>query len=252
MSQSTPQPLTYGLRQRPRRRWAAALVMAALAAGASLLVFHAFVRQPLRAWQDRRRLQREITACADYRLPADTVVFEPNPDAAARLIRSGEYDDHPPPNACRIGRPWEALVASMGWPEERWAVFCHARTSPAGHHRLVVVERLKYSGSGLIIDATGSPPRRLPCTWRNYILFRRINRADPEVRLYAGQPDPDDASHFTIGYALGESRGSVDGWLLDDDTLRFRVLSGPCKRPLEYFLEEEGLEPPASFDGTMP
>jgi hypothetical protein len=35
------------------------------------------------------------------------------------------------------------------------------------------------------------------------------------VRFYAGQPDPADASHFTIAYQVDGKPGTIDGWLRD-------------------------------------
>jgi hypothetical protein len=46
------------------------------------------------------------------------------------------------------------------------------------------------------------------------------------LRLYAGQIDPHDPSHFTIDYVLPNQRGTIDGWLLDDDRLRFEPRAG--------------------------
>jgi hypothetical protein len=38
-------------------------------------------------------------------------------------------------------------------------------------------------------------------------------------RIFAGQPDPTDASHFTIAYEWPDCvRGTIDGRLRDDDT----------------------------------
>jgi hypothetical protein len=42
-------------------------------------------------------------------------------------------------------------------------------------------------------------------------------------RFYAGQPDPADASHFSIGYDADGKPGTIDGWLLPDDQLRFQI-----------------------------
>ena len=39
------------------------------------------------------------------------------------------------------------------------------------------------------------------------------------LRLYAGQPDPADASRFTIGYALQGRRGTISGVLQDDGSV---------------------------------
>jgi hypothetical protein len=46
------------------------------------------------------------------------------------------------------------------------------------------------------------------------------------LRLYAGQLDPHNPSHFTIDYVLHNQRGTIDGWLLDDDRLRFEPRAG--------------------------
>lgn len=46
------------------------------------------------------------------------------------------------------------------------------------------------------------------------------------LRLYAGQVDPRDKSHFTIDYVFGTRRGILDGWLLDDERLRFEPRDG--------------------------
>ena len=40
-----------------------------------------------------------------------------------------------------------------------------------------------------------------------------------KLRLFAGQPDPADGSHFTIAYELGGRPGTIDGFLRDDDTI---------------------------------
>jgi hypothetical protein len=42
-------------------------------------------------------------------------------------------------------------------------------------------------------------------------------------RIYAGQPDPDDPSHFTFEYENRGVRKTVDGWLREDDPLRFHI-----------------------------
>lgn len=52
--------------------------------------------------------------------------------------------------------------------------------------------------------------------------------ASSRTRIYFGQPDPVDASHFTIGYDAGGVSGTIDGWLLPDDTVRLTVRDGPA------------------------
>lgn len=45
--------------------------------------------------------------------------------------------------------------------------------------------------------------------------------------LYAGQPDPVDSSHFTIGYVMGGKTGTIDGRLNADGTAKLTVRDGP-------------------------
>ena len=50
------------------------------------------------------------------------------------------------------------------------------------------------------------------------------------LRFYAGQPDPADESHFTIDYETPDGRGTIDGWLMADDTVKLEVRDGPAAR----------------------
>ena len=52
--------------------------------------------------------------------------------------------------------------------------------------------------------------------------------ADEPLTLYAGEPDANDESHFTVGYATSRGRGTIDGWLLSDDTVKLEVRDGPA------------------------
>ena len=45
------------------------------------------------------------------------------------------------------------------------------------------------------------------------------------LRFFAGQPDPDDASHFTIRYQADGREGVIDGWM-QDDGLHLRAREG--------------------------
>lgn len=54
------------------------------------------------------------------------------------------------------------------------------------------------------------------------------NQPDPKLRVYAGQADPADASHFTIDYEQWGQRDTFDCWLQPDDTVKIK----PRKRPV--------------------
>jgi hypothetical protein len=49
------------------------------------------------------------------------------------------------------------------------------------------------------------------------VLWKQVmteNHAMP-ARFYAGEADPSDPSHFTIGYIMGSTTGTIDGRLVD-------------------------------------
>jgi len=49
----------------------------------------------------------------------------------------------------------------------------------------------------------------------------------PDVfRFYAGQPDPADPSHFTIDYDLNGQRGTIHGYLRNDDSIQLKPAAG--------------------------
>jgi hypothetical protein len=46
------------------------------------------------------------------------------------------------------------------------------------------------------------------------------------LRILAGRPDPQDPTHFTIDYVLDGQPGVIDGWLQNDDRVRFEPRAG--------------------------
>ena len=47
-------------------------------------------------------------------------------------------------------------------------------------------------------------------------------------RVYPGIADPQDRSHFTIDYETSErKRGTIDGWLDDNNVIRLKARPGP-------------------------
>jgi len=55
--------------------------------------------------------------------------------------------------------------------------------------------------------------------------------AGDRVRIYEGQPDPGDATHFTIDYDLNGQRGTIDGNLDDHEWVTFTPRSGKYVDP---------------------
>jgi hypothetical protein len=116
-------------------------------------------------------------------------------------------------------------------------IFLHERISPGGNRRLVCVSYGSQGDTftaqfvhGLNCDtftvAPGTwsqPPVYSPKGWE-YDILVDWPRKPPLVRIFAGQPDPNDPAHFTIRYRIWGQEDVLDGRLLDDDrvTLTFR------------------------------
>lgn len=46
------------------------------------------------------------------------------------------------------------------------------------------------------------------------------------VKVFGGQADPADPSHFTIAYTARGLPGTLDGWLTDNDAVTLKVRPG--------------------------
>lgn len=179
-------------------------------------------------WQNR---------CAQYSASPEKVVFsEVNSSTSARGI------DPAPVAAGEVPRAWNEFYARLSPPGLRSAgtAFLHTLRNGSGE-RLVAVDVIHSSSatSGerdvLLprVIATGSwlrPPREI---WvspnettqtskspqpADVLSLSGVEEAGP-YRVFAGQIDPADASHFTIRFESGDRSGVVDGWLRDDDTV---------------------------------
>jgi hypothetical protein len=109
-------------------------------------------------------------------------------------------------------------------------IFLHERISPAGHRRLVYVSyapgTLDFQPAfieGYNYDTSAASP----ATWTSPLSYASrfyaidvlsgYPRVPPLVRVYAGQPDPNDPAHFTIRYQIWGQEDTLDGRLQDDD-----------------------------------
>ncbi len=59
----------------------------------------------------------------------------------------------------------------------------------------------------------------------------QLNHSAQRVRFYAGQPDPNDPSHFTIRYEVNDQPGTIDGWLHFGSVVELKVRDGPATQP---------------------
>jgi hypothetical protein len=181
-------------------------------------------------------------ACLGYSAAADQVVYEEAPELVKRYLSDGgEWVDlSRAADRCgaaasgRVPACWTTLtggreVAPLG--PAAAIVFLHERQTPAGARELVVVAydgkmRLPWPTPGgwtissIALSASVKSPevQGAPLT-RWHGTARRLD-AEPFVamyslRLYAGQPDALDPTHFTIRYDLDGRPGTIDGWVLD-------------------------------------
>ncbi len=149
--------------------------------------------------------------------------------------------------------------------EAHWPVgpclFLHARRAAGGgDDRLVVVDLLMTEhttdftatfalGGSAIVPATfRTNPRE--CRYVAAPLTMRFDRRF-HLKFFAGQPDPGDASHFTIAYDVWlvdepviRSAGVIDGWL--------RATEGVELRPREGTFDGEGRWLPLPARATAP
>lgn len=219
-----------------RRRWRRAVVAVVVAV---LLGCGLWWGRP--AIQHMRLLywQRQ---CLTYAAPSNRVVYEGDPAAAAALLSRRGYANPGTtggsPAAAWRPRCWvefdrlAGTGAATGIP-----VFLHERRSTTGARRLVVVQ---HPGSWTPAGAASLPPlvmliepaslRESPkvrpalveCTAEG-VLLPSFDGTD-RLRVFAGQADPHDMSHFTIAYELNGQPGRIDGWLRGDgDRLELKV-----------------------------
>ena len=196
--------------------------------------------------------------CLRYTPPADQVVFESEPAAAARLLGDPRYrrarvyqvkpSDAVVTAAALTPACWTRMEASISSPHLRQpssppaiaVIFMGERKTPSGEPRLVVVTYFPYPAAGgnsrfvygyefiayvLTPGTLGSAPMVYRNTGGNERMAFSPNPA--RVRVYAGQPDATDASHFTIRCIIDGIETIIDGHL--DDRERVTLTPRPAK-----------------------
>jgi hypothetical protein len=222
---------------------------------ASVFVWH--YRLPM---LDRAKVLRAQYLCLTYTAPADQVVYEQDKDrgdklAAAdaryiqqycpasdlyrttwplegtfRMIDAREYLRRALPNHL----PRTVMVNGMTFPRSgsRIAtIFLHGRRTPGGEQRLVVIEHSVY-GLEIEVIRPGNlwrPPKIIgyKSAWDVVNVLRISHLFNDEKHLgsqiYAGQPDPNDESRFTIDACSFGVKFRLLGQLLPNDMVRIEV-----------------------------
>lgn len=190
----------------PRRRAVRRYVTIALVLVAALLA----VKWVPFAW-NHIRLVHHQARCLEWSAPADQLLYQQHQVGAPWPDWSKFYSLLSPPG----GKPAATL-------------FAHEMRQKDGSPRLVVVEvpLTPSTPCNQEIDAhvirPGGTWRRPQLLWQStwfspwYIVTRKDSRS---LRLYAGQSDPVDPTHFTIRFAYLDHEGILDGWLQANDTI---------------------------------
>jgi hypothetical protein len=119
----------------------------------------------------------------------------------------------------------------------RTGAFLHARHHAHGEERLVGVvfleRQIPTSGDRLLEinalvwrPATWELGSRLELAGLTTLVFTHLDHR--RVRIYCGQMDAADASHFTLRYDIDGESGTIDGWLDPFDRVRLQVRDGPA------------------------
>ena len=226
-------------RRRRRTRLLAAVVVASLVAASAWQGPVAY------RWAVRTYWAGQV---ANYRAPPDLVVYEEDPTQWPALLARGGYRS-PPSNL----PGWCPFVAHVNEPVRRFVethelmaggdavVFAHARQTPSGRERVVIVW-LPYNAVRCN-DKGATPDNQVQMTfftgvWDGATLHEgRVDlwvapdrvardRTTPlYARLCAGQPALSDPTQFTMAMEMGEYFDVIDGYLRDDDTVLLRPRS---------------------------
>jgi hypothetical protein len=190
-------------------------------------------------------------------LPPERVAYEGDATAAATLVASGtgyRHPDRPLFHTLDNGPPagWgppayyrpKAIEQLIGNPARipDGILFMHGRRAASGPVRLLVVtvgstevypDGTHHVGCGASVFEPASwtagsvVSRKLsPLALReHYVLLPVWGKL--RLCVFAGQPDPLDASRFTIRFDLDGKEGTIEGRLGDDDGVTFVVRNGP-------------------------
>jgi hypothetical protein len=195
------QPLDYAPplpwhRRRGLHRW--------LIAGALALTLLSSVKWAPPAWRHAQLLywQRQ---CMTYMAPADAVVVQIDTPEASIV----------PAEWSAFRAVWASAYQSDG------TLFLHARQTPAGRTWLIAVD-FHATGGGVLATRSIQPATlgRRSSDSGGRAMGGSFFGMTPGARFFAGQPDRDDPSHFTIEYEVNGRREILDGWLDNDGRVK--------------------------------
>jgi hypothetical protein len=178
---------------------------------------------------ERMRVNRLFNACASHQPTEKTAVWEEDP-ATRDLIKSlPDYnivDSHNGPVAYGVPQQWKLFNAALGGNIQSWGtLFLHELRTPAGERRLIGIDVVGWSRGGPVVlftrvrNYSPAAPMRLPKLERAIDPAVKLSDAEGILRIFPGQPDSADASHFTINFTISNRPGVIDGWLKIDGSV---------------------------------
>jgi hypothetical protein len=180
--------------------------------------------------------------CLSHRLSQGRVVYDDDPVAEPTLLAADPtlrqvgpslaYEVGPSVSVPAVAHVSPAYEYVLGGPRPPTPLaFLHGRRTPKGGRWLVALSprvirfstfRQFYFHFECQQARRGSASDGQPLAIMSHLNPPDPN-SDPEdyphvpLRLYAGQADPADESHFTVRYRVGDVTGTIHGWLEDDD-----------------------------------
>lgn len=202
--------------------------------------------------------------CLNYSPSPDMVILQANPAAAQALLQTSDYrranvfhmkegkegagnapviafHRHPP--------AWDELaqrsphLSNTGSPNQVTAIcFMGELKTPAGEQFLVIVqtslfieiEQRNDSPSAIFQILTVSPvtflerPGQLSWPVEKHI-SAMIWSLPKNIRIFAGQRDPQDPSRFSIRYQAQGQEGFIDGWIANNGSINLQFRGPPPK-----------------------
>lgn len=217
---------------RAETTWSRRRIVCAVLGGAVVAVGAPITCSTLRS----RRAERLHAQWMEYEPPPDLVVYEEEPDAAARLLATGDggyfilpgSEDKPPlttqtpvahfpPNARTLQKLVPGGCAFLHWlrhGDEEVLILVSLQLAPGDPTRrttrAVTLTPFKVSGLG------GNDAKPPPACGLPFVFPLSITDT---LRVFAGQRDVGDTSHFTVSFTRTGRRGTLHGLLEADGTV---------------------------------
>lgn len=178
------------------------------------------------AWTRTRYLYSQ-RQCQIYSPPADQVVFDSDPGRVAGLTARIDYTAASG-GAVRVPpTEWINYAGTRFAPVHRPVLFLHERQTPSGQRLIVMLSLTDPTSLTMVYNSGFTYAITTSGTWStaHQLTHHRGqtglgDRAGP-LRIYAGQPDPNDPTHFTVRYEEAGETTILHGYINDHARIEF-------------------------------